>query len=109
MKCFIQNRKIKIAVAGCGKISQNHLQAIKSHADDLELVAVSDVHLPTLQRVAEEFNVAACSSLEELMNTDVDIVTLCTPSGLHAQQTCVQCQMRVPAPICAPSSIIAVE
>lgn len=87
-KTLIQNRKIKIAVVGCGKIAQNHFQAIKAHANDLELVAICDPHPATLQRVAQEQNVPAYESIDELISgTDADIVTLCTPSGLHANQT----------------------
>lgn len=87
-KTLIRNRKIKIAVVGCGKIAQNHFQAIQAHANDLELVAICDPHLETLQRVAQEQKVAAYQSIDELiLKSDVDTVTLCTPSGLHAQQT----------------------
>ena len=38
----IKDKKIKIAVVGCGRISENHFKAIYNFPDDFELVAVCD-------------------------------------------------------------------
>jgi len=40
----IQNRKIRIAVVGCGRISKNHFLAIEKHQESIELAAVCDVN-----------------------------------------------------------------
>ena len=40
----IKNRKIKIAIIGCGRISKNHFGSIEKHKDDFELVAVCETN-----------------------------------------------------------------
>ena len=42
MFSIITGRKLRIAVVGCGRIAKNHFDSIERHADDFELVAVSD-------------------------------------------------------------------
>ncbi len=59
----ITNRKIKIAVIGCGRISKNHFGSIEKHADDLELVAVCDNDPEKLQEAAAKYNVPAFADL----------------------------------------------
>ncbi len=38
----INNRKIRIALLGCGRIARNHLGAIAEHKDNLERVGLCD-------------------------------------------------------------------
>lgn len=84
----INNRKIRIAVVGCGRIAANHFAAIEKQAADLELVGVCDGDAATLQRAAEARSVPAFVHIDELIKTvEPDVVTLCTPSGVHAKQT----------------------
>jgi len=88
MQTSITGRKIRIAVVGCGRVSQNHFAAIAQHADELELVAVCDVEDDTRCRHAAEHKVPGHRLFEELLGeSDCDLVSLCTPSGLHSQQT----------------------
>jgi len=80
-------KKIRIAVAGCGRVSQNHFAAIAQHADNLELAAVCDVDSERLGRHASEYRVPGYMRYEDLLReSGCDLVSLCTPSGLHAQQ-----------------------
>ena len=84
----ITGRKIRIAVVGCGRISKNHFASIEQHAGDIELVGVCDNDAPTLSAHMERYGVPGYASLETLLaECPCDIVSLCTPSGLHAQQT----------------------
>lgn len=81
----IRNRKIKLAVVGCGRISRNHFGAIEKHANDIELTAVCDDNLTVLEETAKKYNVRCYGSYEKLLrDSDCDMVALCTPSGLHA-------------------------
>jgi UDP-N-acetyl-2-amino-2-deoxyglucuronate dehydrogenase len=83
--------KIKIAVVGCGRISQKHFEAIKAHHKDLELVAVCDSNEQQLQAAAEKHGIKGYSTLRQLLKkSDAHLMTLCTPSGLHPEQT-VRC------------------
>ena len=40
----IKGRMIRLAVVGCGRISDNHFKAISNYPKDLELVAVCDIN-----------------------------------------------------------------
>ena len=40
----IFDRKIRIAVIGCGRISKNHFDAISKNKENIELVAVCDTN-----------------------------------------------------------------
>lgn len=80
--------KIKIAVVGCGRISKNHFGAIERHCNDMELVAVCDFDKKTLDEHKEKYEVNGYRLLSEMLNSeDLDIVAICTPSGIHAKQT----------------------
>ena len=101
----IQDRRIRIALVGCGRISRNHIKAIALHHDRAELVAICDVG-PKLLAEAREYyaeetagnprritNPAEFTSYSELIAAAsnksilVDLVVLTTPSGLHPEQT----------------------
>lgn len=85
------NKKIKIAIIGCGRISNKHFEAIKKHDDSLELVAVCDKNSAVLEKVSQETGVKGFSKLDTLLkNTELDLAAICTPSGIHAQQV-IQC------------------
>ena len=84
---LITNRKMNIAVVGLGHISQNHLKTILQFADDVQLVAVCDVDKTAVDTHATEYGVQGFYRLEDMLKTCVcDVVVLCTPSGLHAEQ-----------------------
>jgi UDP-N-acetyl-2-amino-2-deoxyglucuronate dehydrogenase len=84
---IIKDRPINIAVVGCGRIAKNHFQSILDHKDNLRLTAVCDIDEQALKSATEQYGVKGYSSLEELLvHSDADIVTLCTPSGLHPLQ-----------------------
>ncbi|HEC85179.1 MAG: gfo/Idh/MocA family oxidoreductase [Candidatus Parabeggiatoa sp. nov. 2] len=85
------HKKIKIALIGCGRISAKHFEAIKTHNDSLELVAVCDSNPIALEKATQESGVSGYSNLDTLLkNTELDLAAICTPSGLHAQQV-IQC------------------
>ena len=84
----INDRKIRIAVIGAGRIAKNHFGAIQQHTDHLELTAVCDTNPERLKTVSEEHSAPGYRSLKDLLTSKdkPDIVTLCTPSGLHPEQ-----------------------
>ena len=84
----IEGRKIRCALVGCGRIFQKHLEALKAHSENLQLVAVCDVDSAKLATAVASSGVRGFPNLDALLvESDVDIVVLCTPSGLHADQT----------------------
>ena len=85
---LIDSRQIKIAVLGLGRISKYHLDSIMAYPRDLELVGLCDANTAVLQKSAKEYQVSAYEHLDEMLEkTDADIVSICTPSGMHPIQT----------------------
>jgi UDP-N-acetyl-2-amino-2-deoxyglucuronate dehydrogenase len=83
----ITERKIRIAVVGCGRIAKNHFESIAAHADSIELVAVCDIDKQALDTATKERGVKGYLHLEEMLRQEqLDLVVLCTPSGLHSTQ-----------------------
>lgn len=85
----IRERKIRFAFAGCGRISKNHFDAIKSHPEDAELVAICDPDPNALKAASDKTGISAyyASYSDMLKESQADVVVLATPSGHHAQQT----------------------
>ncbi len=84
----IQNRKIRIAIVGCGRISKNHFGSIEKHADSMELAAVCDAHPATLQDHVQRYKAPGYASMDEMLQKEpIDLVAICTPSGIHSDQT----------------------
>jgi UDP-N-acetyl-2-amino-2-deoxyglucuronate dehydrogenase len=80
----ITDRPIRIAVLGCGRIAQRHFESIASHETAIELVAVCDSNTTVAQEHATLFGVEPFDDLETMLNSiQLDIVAICTPSGLH--------------------------
>lgn len=75
---------VKFAIIGCGMISNWHAQAV-NEIKDAELVGVTDVYEPARIAFAEKYGVRAFESVEALLaEPEIDVVCICTPSGLHA-------------------------
>ncbi|NGZ29486.1 MAG: Gfo/Idh/MocA family oxidoreductase [Magnetococcales bacterium] len=87
MKTEIKDRKIRMAIVGCGRISKNHFGSIEKHADNLELVAVCDNASSVLDDHAKKYQVPGYKHLEKMLKSEkLDLIVLCTPSGIHADQ-----------------------
>lgn len=84
---IIANRKIRIAIVGCGRISKNHFDSIEKHSDNVELAAVCDINPKTLDEHTGKYKVPGYHQFEEMLRVEkLDIVALCTPSGIHPDQ-----------------------
>ncbi|MFO1300088.1 MAG: Gfo/Idh/MocA family oxidoreductase [Burkholderiaceae bacterium] len=83
----IRDRKIRVGIVGCGRISKNHFGSIEQHANDMELAAVCDIDAATLQAHREKYDVPGHVRMEDMLKSEkLDLVALCTPSGLHPDQ-----------------------
>ncbi len=75
----------RFAIIGCGAVAKMHATAIKG-LDGGELYGVFDRNMGNAESFAQEYGGKAFSSLEELFSCrEVDVVNICTPSGLHAE------------------------
>lgn len=85
---IVKDRKIKVALAGCGRISKNHFGSIEKHAENVELVALCDSVAERAKEHGEKFGVPYFKNYETMLKEcDCDMTILCTPSGLHPRQT----------------------
>lgn len=88
----------KIAIVGLGRISQRHIEAIQS-CPELKIVTVCDIDNNKAEKLAEKLSCNYCSDIKHLANNNsIDIVSVCTPSGLHPEH-CKQIAQVSSAPI----------
>lgn len=77
-----------------------HFSAYERLADRFDLVAVAEPDEERRQRaLARRPPVAAFGTLDELLDASLDVVSLCTPPELHAEQLAA-CAGRVRAVVC---------
>ena len=76
---------LNIGIIGCGRIAQRHA----SHIDRLaSLSAVCDIDLEKAKLLGAEYKTVFYTSYEEMLeNTEMDVVAVCSPNGLHAKHT----------------------
>jgi UDP-N-acetyl-2-amino-2-deoxyglucuronate dehydrogenase len=83
----INDRKLRFALVGCGRIAQSHFAALRAHAAQAELVAVCDIDPAALRAAVQATQAEGFASLTALLaGSRPDCVALATPSGLHPQQ-----------------------
>jgi predicted dehydrogenase len=85
---------VKFAVVGTGHIGKRHAEMIQ-RASEADLVALVDIRSQK-ECGAEDFNVPFFSSIEDLLQSDldIDVVNICTPNGLHADQSLKALEMK---------------
>ncbi len=82
----MSNERIGWGIIGCGVIGPWHAQAITG-AEGAELVAVCDIVEQKAKKLGEEYSVPYVTDINEfLAREDVQAVSICTPSGMHAEQ-----------------------
>ena len=77
---------IRFAIVGCGRIAKRHAELLGTgQIKGATLVAVCDTVPERAQAYAERFKVPGFTRIEDLLaRTDIDVVTVLTPSGMHA-------------------------
>ena len=97
-------KKINIALLGCGRISRNHIKAMISEKNRCNLVAICDTSNENLNSTTNylkevfkknkikdlpskflEFDDLLIAHKQKRLN--IDLLVICTPSGMHSQQT----------------------
>lgn len=76
-------------IVGSGVIAPNHAKAVLAAAPRARLVGVCDVVPEKAQALKEQFGAEfATSDLDALLaRDDIDVISVCTPSGLHSMVT----------------------
>jgi len=78
--------KLKFAIIGCGRIAQRHAEHINRLA---ELSAVCDIEKEKADALGKKYSANVYYDIDTLLDNeaDVDVISICTPNGLHAEQT----------------------
>ncbi|MDD4297723.1 MAG: Gfo/Idh/MocA family oxidoreductase [Ruminiclostridium sp.] len=75
---------VGFGIIGCGTISSWHAGAI-AEIPGASLKGVTDVNKESREAFASKWNAKAYESVEDMLkDEDIDVVSICTPSGLHA-------------------------
>lgn len=78
-------KKIKLGLLGCGRISGKHFEAIE-RLKEIEVVAVCDIVKERADNAAKLTNAKAYYKYEEMLeNEKLDLISICTPSGMHPE------------------------
>lgn len=82
----MEDKKIKFAIIGCGRIAQRHAEHISNNG---LLVAVCDIDVEKAKKMALQYKCNYYENIDELVTTekDIDIVSICSPNGMHATHT----------------------
>ena len=77
---------INFAIIGCGRIAQRHAEHIHNFG---KLVAVCDIIPEKAEALAAEYNAKAYTNIDDLLANEktVDVVSICSPNGLHAMHS----------------------
>lgn len=80
------SRQVKWGIIGCGIISKLHCEAL-AMADNAVLVAVCDIIEEKAKAAAEQYGAEKVyvNYHDLLADPDVEVVSICTPSGMHGE------------------------
>ncbi len=73
---------IKVGVVGLGWMGRVHLRNY-TEMPDVEVVGVVDLDPKAREEVAAQFGVATYATLDELLEHDLDAMSICVPTSLH--------------------------
>lgn len=78
--------ELRFALIGCGRIANRHAEHINNQG---HLVAVCDIDKDKADKLAAEYNAKAYYDINDLLAEEksVDVVSICSPNGLHAQHS----------------------
>ena len=97
------SRKLNLAIIGCGRISRSHIKAIIKEKERCNLIAICDKSSKNMKEtfnyIKEEFSKKNINlepmqfkNLKDLLFAhnnkliNIDLLIICTPSGLHCEQ-----------------------
>ena len=73
---------MKFAIIGCGRIANNkHIDAIRKAGGEIAIVC--DIIKDRAEKTANKVGCKYTLNYEEVLDETIDIIDICTPSGLH--------------------------
>ena len=77
--------KLKWGIIGCGVIAPWHADSVVA-SDYADLVAVCDIDVEKGKAFAEKYGTAFFADYKQMLTeAGIDVVSICTPSGLHSE------------------------
>lgn len=79
---------LNFALVGCGRIAKRHSDLLgNKQIKGAQLTAVCDLVESKAKKIAKKYNVPHYKNMDEMMKKEkqIDIVSILTPSGLHAK------------------------
>jgi len=78
--------KVKFGIVGCGRIGERHAEHIQNQG---ELVAVCDIKHERLEYFEDKYKCNTYVDIDDFLleDKDMDVVSICTPNGLHPEHT----------------------
>ncbi|MCX8003230.1 MAG: Gfo/Idh/MocA family oxidoreductase, partial [Anoxybacillus mongoliensis] len=75
---------MNFAIVGCGHIAKKHAEAIEK-IEGVNLIAVCDKVPQAMEEYVQKYGAKPYENLAHMLNDPaIDVVNICTPSGLHA-------------------------
>ncbi|MFZ6012567.1 MAG: Gfo/Idh/MocA family protein [Bacteroidota bacterium] len=80
------NKNLKFGIVGCGRIGARHAEHIGNNG---VLAALCDIEISKAQKLNAGNKAVTFKSVDELLaaKVDLDVVSVCSPNGLHAEHT----------------------
>ena len=86
----MSTKPFKVAFIGAGGIARHHMKYLKT-LENVHIVAASDVSEMSLKKLKEEYaEVRQFTDYKQMLKEvggEVDAIDVCTPNGLHAENT----------------------
>ena len=77
--------KLKVGIVGVGNIGKRHAHHVNNIA---ELVAVCDIDILKVADIQMKYNCKGYTDIDKFLDeNDFDLVSICTPNGLHCEHT----------------------
>lgn len=78
-------KEIGIGIIGTGAITEKHIEAVNT-IENAEVLALYNPDTESVQKAVKKFNFPVYSDMNEFLNqTGLDVICICTPSGLHLE------------------------
>jgi UDP-N-acetyl-2-amino-2-deoxyglucuronate dehydrogenase len=87
---------INFAILGCGRIAKRHAELLGTgQIKGARLMAVCDIQKDRADLFGAKYDVASFQSIDEMLaRKDIDVVSILTPSGMHAEHAITVAQAR---------------
>ena len=81
---MIKEKKINVAIIGCGRVATHHILAIEK-VEGLNLIAICDLNHLRLESMKVNNSVAKYTNYYKMLDQihEIDVVAIITPSGSH--------------------------